>query len=392
MDVVDISGDVDLEYHMTGGLRLITRIGFQINGRRLDLQDPVVEVPDEARQRLRVGSRQPFFGRQAVRLFDEAEERGQRFRDVEVVLEPGDELRAGRLDRTRHFGADRAPALHAPEVDEEVADPVAARPRLVEGLEGEIEHLPVMRGEEEEPDLARVVPPGQDVAEDVEVPLGLGHLLAVDDEVVAVEPVVHELDAVRRLGLGDLVLVVGEDVVDAAAVDVEGRAQVFLAHGRALDVPARSAPPDLRVPERLALLGRLPEGEVVDALLVVLVGVAAAARPAVLEVDLGQPAVGRELVDGEIDGAVLLVGEALLEEGPDEGDHLRDVLRGPGVMVGGQDVQEVALGHEGGDIFFGVALELLHRAGPGVADRLVVDVGEVHDVGDPEAAEQSGTA
>ena len=123
-------------------------------------------------------------------------------------------------------------------------------------------------------------------AEGVEIALGLGHLLAVDDEMVAVEPVIDELDPVGRLRLGDLVLVVGEDVVDAAAVDVERRPEVLGAHGRAFDVPARPARPDVGLPDRLSLLGRLPEGEVMDVLFFVLVGVAAAPRPELLEIDL----------------------------------------------------------------------------------------------------------
>ena len=43
------------------------------------------------------------------------------------------------------------------------------------------------------------------------------------------------------LGLGDFVLVVGKDEIDAAAMDVEGLAQQRLAHGRAFDVPAGTA-------------------------------------------------------------------------------------------------------------------------------------------------------
>ena len=43
------------------------------------------------------------------------------------------------------------------------------------------------------------------------------------------------------LGLGDFVLVVGEDEIDAAAMDVEGLAQKRLAHRRAFDVPAGAA-------------------------------------------------------------------------------------------------------------------------------------------------------
>ena len=71
--------------------------------------------------------------------------------------------------------------------------------------------------------------------------------------------------AARRLALRDLVLVVGELQVLAAAVDVEGLAEQGLAHRRALDVPARPAEAVLARPlgvVGLARLRRLPHHEV----------------------------------------------------------------------------------------------------------------------------------
>ena len=87
-----------------------------------------------------------------------------------------------------------------------------------------------------------------------------------------VHPVAHERLAGRRLGLGRLALVVGEDQVGAAAVQVDGRAQ--LAHGqrRALDVPAGPAPAPQRVPRRLVGRRRLPQHEVERVALVGVVG------------------------------------------------------------------------------------------------------------------------
>ena len=64
------------------------------------------------------------------------------------------------------------------------------------------------------------------------------------------------------LTLGDLILVMREDQVGAASVDVEVLTQVLGCHGRALDVPTRAARAPRRVPPRLARLRRLPEGEV----------------------------------------------------------------------------------------------------------------------------------
>ena len=55
-----------------------------------------------------------------------------------------------------------------------------------------------------------------------EIPEGLAHLLALDLQEAVVHPHVgHDGRAVGAAALGDLVLVVGEDEVDAAAVDVE---------------------------------------------------------------------------------------------------------------------------------------------------------------------------
>ncbi len=49
-----------------------------------------------------------------------------------------------------------------------------------------------------------------------EVPEPFCHLCLVDEQVLAVQPVVHKLLAGETLRLGDLVLVVREDVVHAA--------------------------------------------------------------------------------------------------------------------------------------------------------------------------------
>ena len=70
-------------------------------------------------------------------------------------------------------------------------------------------------------------------------------------------PVVHPIP--RRTGgrawahvaLRDLVLVVRENEVETAAVDVEGLAEMRLAHRRAFDVPARPAAAPRAVPTRL---------------------------------------------------------------------------------------------------------------------------------------------
>ena len=101
-----------------------------------------------------------------------------------------------------------------------------------------------------------------DVAHGEEVARGLGHLLVVHVDVAVVHPVFGKRLARRALGLGDLVFVVREDEVHAAAVDVKRLAEVLHAHGRALDVPAGTAHAPRALPRRLAGLLRLPEGKV----------------------------------------------------------------------------------------------------------------------------------
>jgi hypothetical protein len=95
-------------------------------------------------------------------------------------------------------------------------------------------------------------------------------------EMFGVQPVAGERLAVSGLGLRDLVLVVGKEEIDAARVDVEGVAEVRLAHRGALDVPAGPSAPERRIPGRadfgLTGLLVLPQSKVDDILFVVVVG------------------------------------------------------------------------------------------------------------------------
>ena len=96
---------------------------------------------------------------------------------------------------------------------------------LLDASLGEIEGLAVVGLEQHQADrLAR--PVAQQIPHRVDVAEGLGHLLALDDEVAVVHPVARERRAVVGAdALRAFVLVVREDEVLAAAVDVEGRSQ-----------------------------------------------------------------------------------------------------------------------------------------------------------------------
>jgi hypothetical protein len=65
----------------------------------------------------------------------------------------------------------------------------------------------------------------EQIAQREEVAKRLGHLLALDDEVLGVQPGAHKQPTGCSLALGDFILVVREDVVDRTRVDVEALAQ-----------------------------------------------------------------------------------------------------------------------------------------------------------------------
>src|SRR4051812_43159256 len=102
----------------------------------------------------------------------------------------------------------------------------------------------------------------QDVAHGEEVAQRLGHLLLVDAHKAVVHPVLGERRAVRALGLRDLVFVVRELQILAAAVNIEALAEEAAAHSRALDVPSGAPWPPSRRPVRLLWLGAFPKHEI----------------------------------------------------------------------------------------------------------------------------------
>ena len=156
---------------------------------------------------------------------------------------------------------------------------------------------------------------GQDVPDPLDVAERFGHLLGAHLEEAVVQPEGHEAFPGGCLALGDLVCVVREDQVDPAGVDVERLAQVPHAHGGAFDVPPGPAGPDGSVPARLACFRALPDGEVADVVLGVLVRLDPLAHPHPRRIDSGQPAVFRPARDPEKVRAVLRPVGMTLQQG-----------------------------------------------------------------------------
>ena len=225
-----------------------------------------------------------------------------------------------------------------------------------------------------------------------DVAQALAHLLAGHVEEAVVHPHPRELAAaVGADALGQLVLMVREDQVDAAAVDVDGQAELALDHRRAFDVPAGAPRTPGAVPHRLAGLRRLPEHEV--------------GRMTLVGSDL-DPRAGDHLVQRPARKLAVVaealgveqhmtfggVGRATLDQGRDLGLHGLDVLGGLRLQRRAQRAERAHILVIGGQIPLGDDADVDALVGRLGVD-LVVHVGDVaridHRVGAIEVAQQT---
>src|SRR5207253_9559109 len=227
-------------------------------------------------------------------------------------------------------------------------------------------------------DRAGLIALGQQVAQRRKVFEPLRHLLAHRVlQVLGVQPVADELLAGRRLALGNLVLVMRKDVVDATGVDVEALPQVLHAHRRALDVPARTPGAQRRLPGLFARLAGLPEDEITRVILPVVVNVDPSARPQPTDVEVRQPTVAWKRRDPEVGRAIANVGVALLVEDLDQPHHLEDVSGGSRVLLRPLDAEGIEVLKERLDVFLGELVD----GDSGIRrflDDAVLDIGQIH--------------
>ena len=202
---------------------------------------------------------------------------------------------------------------------------------------------------------------GEELLQGDEVIIALAHLLAGDSNHVIVHPVMDGLVPERRAGLRYLRLVVGEDEVQSAAMDVELLAEVLGAHRRALHVPpGESFGPWAGPMHDMLGAGFLPEGEVIAVLLLGLSIQLACLGDDIVEVAAGELAIRKilgVLLHVHIDGAVGDIGIAAVEYLLHKSNLLDDMSRGVRFDRRGQDVERrhVAM------VAVGVILDDLHR-------------------------------
>src|SRR5215211_7219988 len=301
---------------------------------------------------------------------DPVEQHGPRLGSVEVVGQGVEEALRVRVERV---GGRRV----AVEPAEEVTHPLDRPPSVPQGLLRERHRLPVVGSDHPHHErVPAVLLDGH--MKQPDVPDRLRHLLGFQLDHAVVHPDARQRPAARGLRLGDLVLVVREDEVRAAAVDLEVDAEDRLGHGRALDVPARPTLAPRGVPPGVfALLAPLPQREVLRRLLQ-LGGVVALALLHLLERPVGELPVAVERRDAEVDVAARLVGVPRLDERPDQLHDLADRLARLWFAVRPPQAKPVRVLDVGGDH---VARQVLarHAALAGRIVDLVVHVGDVLD-------------
>src|SRR5262249_13548935 len=133
-------------------------------------------------------------------------------------------------------------------------------------------------------------------------------------------PVQHSLCAISASWCGK--------ILSATAMHIDLRAEQGGGHGAALDMPSRPATSPRRVPGHVAVgfVPCLPQREVADVFLFVLVVGDAAGGAQFLEVEMGELSVVGEFREAEVNALVFrLVGDALRFELLDHGGHALDI-------------------------------------------------------------------
>jgi len=261
---------------------------------------------------------------------------------------------------------------------------------------GEIKRASVMAVEDELADGEAVVVSGKSFVgageylfQGDEVIEAFAHFFPVNSNHIIVQPVAGKGNFIGGFGLCYFAFVVGKLIFEAAAVDIEGFAEVFGAHYRAFEVPAGVAHrPGAGPTHNVVRFGLFPEGEV-GGILFFGGDFDTCTGLEVVEVFPGEFSVVGKFGDVEIDRAVDLVCEAFFEEGFDQFDLFDDMSAGAGADVGSQAVEavhifEVTAGVEFGQghrmffFFFCSQIQFVFAL-VGVVSKMA-DVGDVLDV------------
>ena len=260
---------------------------------------------------------------------------------------------------------------------------------VVKVLPGENKGLAVVALQAEETVDQRIVALFLEEGDGQELALGLGHLTIVGVEMENVHPVVAPLVTEIAFGLCDLIGVMGECVVDTAAVNVEIFTEVLHGDAGALNVPAgiTYAPGGIPFESLILELGLgEPENEVVLVALVgIFVNTFANTNIEVVSIKVVEDVVTLELGGVKVDVAAGKICVAGVHELGDYLDILVNAVSCGLDNIGSLDVELAAVGEKG----VGIELSYLHDGlvlALCALEHLVLTLvsigGEVTDVGD----------
>ena len=229
--------------------------------------------------------------------------------------------------------------------------------RRFQPVESEVQLLAIRHRGQQITDRLGLIAARQDVAQGEEIAQRFRHLLAFHHQEFGVQPEAREGLAGERFRLGDLVLVMRKDQVDAAGVNIERLAQVFDAPSRSTRCASPAGPARWAFPRTgLAFFGRLPQHEIAGVGFLVFVHVHARAGEVAAEIVVRELAVLGEGRDAEVDGAVARIGVAGLRPALDGRGHVGDVLGGVGQTLGPFQAQRAAVFEKRSGVERGVLL------------------------------------
>src|SRR5256885_7821838 len=143
-----------------------------------------------------------------------------------------------------------------------------------------------------------------------------------------------------------------EGEVDAAGMNVQRFAEIFHGHCRTFDVPTGTARADLRFPEMLAGLWRLPESKVARTFFFVTVVVDPRTSLNTGQIDFGKFSIFRKSRDAVVDRTFAVVGERFLLQALDELHHFRNVVGSADPVFGRLNAKRRAIIKKGLHEFF----------------------------------------
>src|SRR5208283_3556333 len=209
-----------------------------------------------------------------------------------------------------------------------------------------------------------------------------GHLLSFDKQMSIVQPVPNKLFSIHALRLRDLSLVMGKDVIDTTAVNIEFRPQKPGCHSAAFNVPAwsSSTPGSIPTDRTVLFIPCFPQSKIPDTLFLIFIVLYSTGRSQFCQVKMCQFAVVGVPANPKINRSVFgLVSNVLLHKLIDHFDHFRKVRRfsRSRKMICPLDSQRF-------DVLKKRLLKLCGKLGqrdirfPATSDCFIVDVGQIH--------------